>query len=114
MLTKFSFAFASELATKSSSIEDSTSVRIANSPCPSTTKATPRPIQVRCRILVSHFDRPVSPCDADLDDDDDDTIMRRVLAISQIEYVETLKKQRQPPKSDDPNGPSSSSDTHLL
>jgi hypothetical protein len=47
-------------------------------------------------------------------DGDDDSLMRQVLAISQIEYVETLKKQQQPPKSDDPNGPSSSSDTHLL
>lgn len=50
----------------------------------------------------------------DLDDDDDDSLMRQVLAISQIEYVESLRKQQQPPKSDDPNGPSSSSDTHLL
>jgi hypothetical protein len=40
--------------------------------------------------------------------------MRQVLAISQIEYVETLRKQQQPPKSNDPDGPSSSSDTHLL
>ena len=47
-------------------------------------------------------------------DDDEDSIMRQVLAISQIEYVESLKKQRQPTNSDDPNGPSSSSDTHLL
>jgi hypothetical protein len=37
--------------------------------------------------------------------------MRQVLAMSQIEYVETLKKQQQ--TSDDPNQPSSS-DTHLL
>jgi hypothetical protein len=52
---------------------------------------------------------------ADLDDDDDDdSLMRQVLAISEIEYVETLRKQQQPPKSDDPDGPSSSSDTHLL
>jgi hypothetical protein len=50
----------------------------------------------------------------DDDDDDDDALMRQVLAISQIEYVESLKKQRQPPNSDDPHGPSSSSDTHLL
>ncbi|CAF0952930.1 unnamed protein product [Rotaria magnacalcarata] len=48
------------------------------------------------------------------DDDDDDSLMRQVLAISQIEYVETLKKQQKPPKSDDSDGPSSSSDTHLL
>jgi hypothetical protein len=48
------------------------------------------------------------------DDDDDDSLMRQVLAISQIEYVEAFKKQQQSPKSDDPNGPSSSSDTHLL
>ncbi len=48
------------------------------------------------------------------DDDDDDSLMRQVLAISQIEYVETLRKQQQPPKSDDPDGPSSSSDIHLL
>ncbi|CAF3181692.1 unnamed protein product [Rotaria socialis] len=48
------------------------------------------------------------------DDDDDNSLLRQVLAISQIEYVETLKKQQKPPKSDDPNGPSSSSDTHLL
>ncbi len=47
-------------------------------------------------------------------DDDDDSLMRQVLAISEIEYVEALRKQQQPPKSDDPNGPSSSSDTHLL
>ncbi|CAF0830515.1 unnamed protein product [Rotaria sordida] len=47
-------------------------------------------------------------------DDDDDSLMRQVLAISQIEYVETLKKQQKPPKSDDPDEPSSSSDTHLL
>lgn len=47
-------------------------------------------------------------------DDDEDAIMRQVLAISQIEYVESLKKQRQSSNSDDPNGPSSSSDTHLL
>ncbi len=40
--------------------------------------------------------------------------MRQVLAISQIEYVENLRKQQQPPKSDDPDGPSSSSDRHLL
>lgn len=49
-----------------------------------------------------------------IDDDDEDAIMRQVLAISQIEYVENLRKQQQPPKSDDPNGPSSSSDAHLL
>ncbi|CAF1255906.1 unnamed protein product [Adineta steineri] len=55
-------------------------------------------------------------CDASSnpDLDDDDSYLRQVLAISQIEYVETLKKQQQPPKSDDPDGPSSSSDTHLL
>ncbi|UJR15745.1 hypothetical protein I4U23_002680 [Adineta vaga] len=57
-------------------------------------------------------------CDAssNADLDDDDSIMRQVLAISQIEYVETLRKHQQPPKSDDPDGPSSSStsDTHLL
>ncbi|CAF0794995.1 unnamed protein product [Rotaria sp. Silwood1] len=47
-------------------------------------------------------------------DDDDDSLMRQVLAISQIEYVETLKKQQKPPKSDDPDEPSSSSDTRLL
>ena len=68
----------------------------------------------RCLHLFLSLSIGLSVCDADLDDEDDDTIMRRVLAISQIEYVETLKKQRQPPKSDDPNGPSSSSDTHLL
>jgi len=39
--------------------------------------------------------------------------MRQVLAMSQIEYVETLKKQQQPSKSDDPDEPSSS-DTHPL
>jgi hypothetical protein len=42
--------------------------------------------------------------------DDDDSLMRQVLAMSQIEYVETLKKQQEPLKSDDP----SSSDTHPL
>ena len=46
--------------------------------------------------------------------DDEDSIIRQVLAISQIEYVETLKKQQKPPKSDDPDEPSSSSDTNLL
>jgi hypothetical protein len=40
--------------------------------------------------------------------------MRQVLAMSQIEYMETLKKQQESSKSDDPNQPSSSSDTHLL
>ena len=39
-------------------------------------------------------------------DDDDDSLMRQVLAISEIEYVEALRKQQQPPKSDDPDGPS--------
>ncbi|CAF0910856.1 unnamed protein product [Adineta steineri] len=52
----------------------------------------------------------------DLDnDDDDDSLMRQVLAMSQIEYVETLKKEReqQSSTSDDPNQPSSS-DTHFV
>jgi hypothetical protein len=41
--------------------------------------------------------------------------MRQVLAMSQIEYVETLKKQQeQSSKSVDPNQPSSSTDTPLL
>jgi hypothetical protein len=47
---------------------------------------------------------------SNLDLDDDESLMRQVLAMSQIEYVETLKKQS---TSDDPNQPSSS-DTHLL
>jgi hypothetical protein len=41
--------------------------------------------------------------------------MRQVLAMSQIEYVETLKKQQESSKSDDSDQPSSSSsDTNLL
>lgn len=47
------------------------------------------------------------------DDDDDESLMRQVLAMSQIEYMETLKKQ-QTSQSDDPNQPSSSTDAHLL
>ncbi len=48
-------------------------------------------------------------------DDDDDSLMRQVLAMSQIEYVETLKKQQeQSSKFVDPNQPSSSTDTPLL
>jgi hypothetical protein len=48
-------------------------------------------------------------------DDDDDSLMRQVLAMSQIEYVETLKKQQeQSSKFIDPNQPSSSTDTPLL
>ena len=67
--------------------------------------------------FLSSIDRPSNIsllCFSALDDDDDDSLMRQVLAISQIEYVEALKKQQQPPKSDDPDGPSSSSDAHLL
>jgi len=49
-------------------------------------------------------------------DDDDDSLMRQVLAMSQIEYVETLKKQQEhTSKSADPNQPSSSTpNTNLL
>lgn len=49
----------------------------------------------------------------DLEDDDEDSFMRQILAMSQIEYMETLRTQ-QTSKSDDPNQPSSSTDTHLL
>lgn len=68
--------------------------------------------------LPFHYGSDVRSTAADLvdedEDDDDDSLMRQVLAISQIEYVEALKKQRQPSNSDDPTGPSSSSDAHLL
>ena len=53
--------------------------------------------------------------DYDDDDDDDESLMRQVLAMSQIEYVETLKKQQeQASKSSDPDQPSSSSNTDFL
>lgn len=49
------------------------------------------------------------------DDDDDESLMRQVLAMSQIEYVETLRKQQeQAPNSSDPDQPSSSSNTDFL
>ena len=49
------------------------------------------------------------------DDDDDESLMRQVLAMSQIEYVETLKKQQEhAPNSSDPDQPSSSSNTDFL
>jgi hypothetical protein len=47
-------------------------------------------------------------------DDDEDSLMRQVLAMSQIEYVETLRKQQeQSSNSSDPNQPSSSTDSLL-
>jgi hypothetical protein len=49
---------------------------------------------------------------ADGDDDDDDSLMRQVLAMSQIEYVETLTKQ-QPSTIDHLDPPSSSAETNL-
>jgi beta-lactamase class D len=71
------------------------------------------------RILVCKYilyeEKKIEYSNLDLDDDDDDSLMRQVLAMSQIEYVETLKKQQeQSSKFVDPNQPSSSTDTPLL
>ncbi|CAF4379484.1 unnamed protein product, partial [Rotaria magnacalcarata] len=49
---------------------------------------------------------------SNIDLDDEDSLMRQVLAMSQIEYMEQFKKQ-ETSISSDPNEPSSSK-THLL